>query len=110
MLIRLAISKMIEMRAWRPPLAEFISERPRASACGRQEARTLGHATTLLHLTITPEDPKVRTLLQLLDGTRTLDELLSAMRSAFPEASIADLQDGIEKSLQSLHSAAMLEA
>lgn len=110
LLIRLAISKMIELRAWHAPLAETISERPRASACGRQEARTLGHAATLLHLTITPEDPKVRTLLELLDGTRTRDDLLSAMQTAFPDDSIPDLQDGIEKSLQSLYSAAMLEA
>jgi hypothetical protein len=110
LLIRLAISRMIELRAWQAPLAENISERPRASACGRQEARALGQATTLLHLTMTPEDPKVRTLLQLLDGTRNRDDLLSAMRSAFPDAPVADLKDGVEKSLQSLYSAAMLES
>ncbi len=110
LLIRLAVSKMIELRAWQAPLAGVISERPRASACARQEARAFGHATTLLHLTMTPEDPKVRTLLELLDGARNRDELLSAMKSAFPEDSVSDLQEGIEKSLQSLHSAAMLEA
>lgn len=110
LLIRLAISKMIELRAWQAPVAETISERPRASACGRQEVRAFGHATTLLHLTVTPEDPKVRALLELLDGARNRDDLLSAMKSAFPEASVSDLQEGIQSSLQSLHSAAMLEA
>jgi hypothetical protein len=32
------------------------------------------------------------------------------MKSAFPDASISDLQEGIEKSLESLYSAAMLES
>ena len=110
LLIRLAVSKMIELRAWRVPVAEAISARPRASACGRQEARTRGQATTLLHLTIALEDPRVRALLDLLDGTRDRDRLLAAMKVAFPDAPDVDLQEGIEASLRSLHTAAILEA
>ncbi len=110
LLVRLAVSKMIELRAWKAPLAETIAERPRASACGRQEARILGHATTLLHLTMTLEDPKVHALLELLDGTRNRDHLLTAMKSAFPDAPVSDLEEGIERSLRSLHSTAILEA
>ena len=110
LLIRLAVSKMIDLRAWKAPLAETVPERPRVSACARQEARTLGYATTLLHRTITPEDPKVRTLIELLDGTRNRGDLLTAMKSAFPDAPLSDLQEGIEMGLRSLHSAAILEA
>ena len=110
LLIRLALSKMIELRAWRAPVAETISARPRASACGRHEARTRGQATTLLHFTITLEDAKVRALMELLDGTRDRDQLLSAMKVAFPDAPDADLKAGIDASLHAFHSAAILEA
>lgn len=60
LIMRLIVTKVIEIRTWRAPLAESISNLPRASACARREARTKMHATTMLHERISLEDPIVR--------------------------------------------------
>jgi SAM-dependent methyltransferase len=110
LLVRLAVSKMMELRAWRVPVADAISERPRASACTRQEGRQGKIATTLLHSTISVEDPKVRSLLQLLDGTRNRMELLGAMVSEFPAIPPAEIEEGLDPNLRMLYAAGVLEA
>jgi hypothetical protein len=110
LLMRLAISKMIEFRTWRAPVAAEISERPRASACSRLEGRTRQQATTLLHLTINLDDPKVRFFLQLLDGTRNRRMLLDAMKAEFSEAPVEELEAGIQPGLRTFHLTGLLEA
>jgi hypothetical protein len=110
LLIRLAVSKMVELRAWRVPVADAIADRPRASACSRQEGRQGTIATTLLHSTINLEDPKVRSLLQLLDGTRNRMELLGAMVSEFPAVPPAEIEEGLDPNLRMLYAAGVLEA
>lgn len=110
LLMRLVISRMMELRAWNPPLADSISARPRAGASARQEAREGGPATTFLHLTLKLDDPKVRALLILLDGTRTRSELVQAMRTQFPDAPAAELEEGLDLSLRNLYAAGTLEA
>jgi SAM-dependent methyltransferase len=110
LLTRLAISKMIELRTWKAPVAAGISDRPRATACSRLEGRTRRQATTLLHLTINLEDPKVRFFHQLLDGTRTRSLLIEAMKAEFPETPAEELAAGIEPGLRMFHIAGALEA
>ena len=110
LLMRLVISRMMELRAWNPPLAESISARPRASASARQEARNGSSATTLLHLTLKLDDPKVRALLGLLDGTRTRSDLVRAMQVEFPDSPVEQLEEGLEPSLRNLYAAATLES
>ena len=110
LLMRLAISKMIEFRTWRPPVAAEISERPKASACSRLEGRTRRQATTLLHMTINLDDPKVRFFLQLLDGTRNRSMLLEAMKAEFSETPVEELEAGIQPGLRTFHLAGLLEA
>lgn len=110
LLIRLAVSKMIEFRAWRAPVAFGISERPRASACARHEGRTRAQVTTLLHSTIDMDDPKIRAFLQLIDGTRNRAELLEAMKAKFPEEPASKLEEGIGTVLRNFYLSGMLEA
>lgn len=110
LLTRLVISRMIELRAWNPPVAESISARPRASASAREEARNGSSATTLLHLTLQLEDPKIRALLRLLDGTRNRSELVQAMQMEFPDSSVEQLEEGLDLSLRNLYAAATLES
>ena len=110
LLMRLAISKMLELRTWSAPLAGSISERPRASFCTRQEAVAGGPVTTLLHRTFKFEDPKVRSLLLLLDGTRTQAELVQAMREEFPDTPVSEIEDGLQHSLRQIYLAGALEA
>jgi hypothetical protein len=110
LLMRLAVTKMIELHAWRAPVAQGVSERPRASAIGREEARTRAHATTLLHGKMGLDDPVVRSFLKLLDGTRDRTALLEAMKAEFPAMAVEELEKGIEPSLGIFHRAGMLEA
>lgn len=110
LLMRLIISKMVEPRAWNAPLAPAISERPRASAYTRLAARLRIPAATLLHITLELDDPKVRSLVLKLDGTRSRSELLQALQAEFPDASAEEIEEGLDPSLRIIHQAGALEA
>jgi hypothetical protein len=110
LIFRLAVAKMIEFRTWNPPLAQGVPERPKASRVSRQEAKTRDTATSLLHLSVSLEDPKLRCLLKLLDGTRTRGELLQAMAAEMPETAVAELEEGLEAALRNFYLAGVLEA
>jgi hypothetical protein len=107
--MRLAISKMIELRASRAPLAPEISARPRASASALQEARAGKHVTTLLHTTARLDDPVVRRFLLLLDGTRDRAALLDGLRTEYPDLPPDQLEQGIEPNLKMFYRAGVLE-
>lgn len=109
-LIRLAIAKMIELHAWKAPVAQILTERPKASAICRQEARAQQFATSLQHEAVNLEDPKVRALLRLLDGTRDRNALLAAMKAEFPGESGEELEVGLDRSLKLFHATGVLEA
>ncbi|MGH9590796.1 MAG: methyltransferase regulatory domain-containing protein [Terracidiphilus sp.] len=110
LLTRLVISRMVELRAWNPPLADSISARPRAGASARQEARDGSPATTFLHLTLKLDEPKARALLMLLDGTRTRPELVQAMQARFPDSPARELEEGLDLTLRNFYESGMLEA
>ncbi len=110
LLMRLVVSKMVELHAWRAPVAAGVSERPRASALSRHEALSRPFATTLLHGAIGLDDPAVRKLLTLLDGTRDRQALLNAMRTDFHEKPAEALEKEIEAGLGVFHRAGLLEA
>jgi hypothetical protein len=101
---------MIEQHLWEPPVAGTVSERPRATAACRQESRSRTHLANLWHGTVQVDDPVVRALLQLLDGTRDRDALLAALREAFPEMDAGELASGLEANLNHFLQAALLEA
>lgn len=110
LLMRLAVARMIELRSWNAPLAAGISERPRVSACSRQEALMHPLATTLLHLSVQLEDPLVRSFVNLLDGSRNRREVLDAMIAEFPSTPAEDLEAGFDSSIEFIHRAGLLEA
>jgi SAM-dependent methyltransferase len=109
LLMRLAVTTLLELQAWRAPVAAEVSVRPRASACSRMEARTQAQATTLLHSVVQLEDAQSRRFMQLLDGKRDRRELLAAMQVEFPEMG-GDLETTIDPILAFFYRAGFLEA
>lgn len=109
LLPKLAAARMIELHAWRAPVASTVSDRPHASACSRHEAQTREHATSLLHRTVSLKDAKVRSLLRLLDGTRDRADLVEAMKAEFPGPSAGEVEEGLDSSLRLFLNAGILE-
>jgi methyltransferase-like protein len=97
------------------PFVTEISERPRASALARLQARTLTAVTNLKHESVRLEDPLVRTFLELLDGTRDrmtiASDMAAALREADPaaEAIAADVEKGIALNFDRVSRLALLE-
>ncbi len=78
--------EVTELRSMACPFVTEISERPRASALARLQARTATEVTTLAHTSVFLVDPHVRHFLQLLDGTRDRAAIGNAMAAALREA------------------------
>jgi SAM-dependent methyltransferase len=110
LLQQMAVARMIDLHLWEPAVAHEVSARPRATATSRQEARLRPHAANLWHGTVQLDDPVVRALLQLLDGTRDRAALGAALQSEFPSLDPAALESGIEPNLLHFFRAALLEA
>lgn len=72
------------VKGTRPSYAPTVSERPTASALARVQLREGTVATSLLHTTIRFEDPPSRMLVQLLDGTRTVEQIAAELYPLFP--------------------------
>jgi methyltransferase-like protein len=106
---------MVQLRSTGCPFVTEISERPRASALARLQARTLADVTSLRHAGVRLEDPLVRRLLQLLDGTRDRRAIEREMAAALREdpanaALAADVEKGIALNLDRVSRLALLEA
>lgn len=110
LLMRLAVAKFINLHVWQAPLAQGISERPRASACARHELRSASQATTLLHSSIRFDDAMSRRLAMLLDGTHSREQIVETLKSEFQEESAAEIESRLEPNLQTLYRAGLLEA
>jgi SAM-dependent methyltransferase len=110
LLLQMAIARMIELHAWQPKLANRLSERPRIPESCRLEAAQRPYTANLWHGTVQLDDPVVRKLLLLADGTRTRDELLGSLAREFPEVSPAELESGLEENLERFRRAALLIA
>jgi SAM-dependent methyltransferase len=102
-----------QLRSTACPFVTEISERPRASALARLQARTLTAVTNLRHASVRLEDPLVRTFLELLDGTRDRMTIASAMAAALrktdPAAVAADVENGIALNFARVSRLALLE-
>jgi SAM-dependent methyltransferase len=97
------------------PFVTEVSERPRASALSRLQARTLTTVTNLKHQSVRLEDPLVRTFLELLDGTRDrmtiASEMAAALRVTDPATAVlaADVETGIALNFDRVSRLALLE-
>ena len=101
LLLEICRTGMAELWGEPPPVASRPGERPRTSKLARAQLQ-VGRSTvsTLLHTNVTLEESIGRALLELLDGTRDREALLSALRElaghAFPPQ---DLPDALDASL-----------
>jgi len=78
-LLRLAANKLVDLRTHQAPLAESVGERPMATSLARLQAEQGTSITTLLHTQIEFSSAETRALLRQIDGTRNLQDLVSAM-------------------------------
>jgi methyltransferase-like protein/cyclopropane fatty-acyl-phospholipid synthase-like methyltransferase len=76
LLFRAFSAGQFELHLFPPPLTTTLAERPQASLLARRQAETALAVTNLRHRTVSLKDETVRRFLMLVDGTRTLDELV----------------------------------
>ena len=110
LLLQLATAQMLELHLWAPPLAKELSERPRATATSRLDARSRDYTSTLWHVQLDLTDEVGRHCLQLLDGTRDRAALLEALKSHFPQIPVEELEQSMEPNLRFVYRAGLLEA
>jgi methyltransferase-like protein/trans-aconitate methyltransferase len=79
----LASSGEIAMLSSPSYIAPEVMERPQASVLARTQAQTGSQVTNLLHQTVQLEDDRTRYFLQLLDGSRTIDEITADMTGRY---------------------------
>jgi methyltransferase-like protein len=114
-LLRSYGANVTQLRSTACPFVTEISERPRASALARLQARALTAVTNLKHQSVRLEDPLVRTFLELLDGTRDrmtiASEMAAALRETDPAAAAlaADVKKGIALNFDRVSRLALLE-
>jgi SAM-dependent methyltransferase len=77
---------MVKLHGHVPRYADAVSERPTACPFARACGRRGGVVTTRLFNSLSMDDPPSRRLLELLDGTRTTNELAAALRDCYPPA------------------------
>jgi SAM-dependent methyltransferase len=105
------MAELIALHGDLPKYVTTISERPVASPLARIQLRSGPFASTLLHATMRFEDEPSRRMVQLLDGTRTLEQLAGEMRAAFPPDQRPDpatLRAGLDRNLERLARGALL--
>jgi methyltransferase-like protein/trans-aconitate methyltransferase len=84
-LLRSFCAGFIDIDAFAPRLTASIGERPEASLLARRQAETGPLLTNLRHCTVVLEDPITQRLLTLLDGSRTIDQLVSELAAVAPQ-------------------------
>jgi methyltransferase-like protein len=112
-LLRSYGANVAQLRSTACPFVTEISERPRASALARLQARTLTRVTNLRHQSVHLEDSLVRRFLQLLDGTRDRmaieREMAEALREAVPATVAPDVDKGIASTFDRVSQLGLLE-
>jgi methyltransferase-like protein/protein-L-isoaspartate O-methyltransferase len=77
--LKLAVSKLSDLRTHHIPAPKGISEHPTASFLARLMAQEGSRVTTMLHTHVEIEDEEGRKFLELLDGTRDRKALADAL-------------------------------
>ncbi|OSI33161.1 hypothetical protein BST65_03115 [Bradyrhizobium canariense] len=98
----LACSGEVSFRLSRPFLLTEATEHPQASLLARKQAQTGPLVTNLLHQTVQLEDDRTRDFLQLLDGTRTIDQITAEMTEKFGPTIQVDQKDRARKPAEPL--------
>jgi hypothetical protein len=87
-LFQLVITHGVMPTVWRPSFAAEPGERPIAHALARLQAGTPGWVVSGARHVAIDLDPAGRILLELLDGRRTVDELVVAMQAVLADAGL----------------------
>jgi SAM-dependent methyltransferase len=77
-------ARSVVLRRTPAPMTLEIADRPEASALARWQAAQGLPVINLMHWTISLDDEIVRAFLQLLDGTRTVNQLGEDLRRSLP--------------------------
>ncbi|MBZ5675025.1 MAG: methyltransferase regulatory domain-containing protein [Acidobacteriia bacterium] len=106
-LLKLAANKLVDLRTHQGPLAASVEERPMATSLARLQAEATNLIATLLHTQVEISDPQSRRLLQLIDGTRDLGALVSAM---MPEQGVSrdDTETNVRAALEAFRGMGLL--
>jgi hypothetical protein len=103
LLTRVWQTGLVELHGHVPRYAAAVSERPVASPLARMQLQTGPLAATVFLTPMLFDDAPSRRLVQLLDGTRTKDQIAAELLGAFPEGNRPDpaaLRAGIEQRLE----------
>jgi SAM-dependent methyltransferase len=110
LLLQMAIARIVELHSWQPDVANRVSERPQVAAICRHEVTLHPYTANLWHGTVQLDEPVVRKLLLLADGTRTREQMLAALVHEFPAIPKTELETGVEENLDRFRRAALLVA
>ncbi|MCP1851244.1 MULTISPECIES: class I SAM-dependent methyltransferase [unclassified Bradyrhizobium] len=90
----LACSGEVSFLKSRPFLVKEVTDCPQASLLARRQAQSGPLVTNLLHQTVQLEDDRTRHFLQLLDGSRTIEQITAEMTEIFgPTIQVKQLDD-----------------
>lgn len=100
MLFRLAGAGPVTLHLYPPRLCTAIGERPQASLLARNQAAEGSMITNLLHNPVLLKDEIARRLLVLVDGTRSIDQIVSDLNAAVPADSHGDRPEITRKDVE----------
>ncbi len=111
-------TSLIELHLFQPDASTEIGERPRVNSLARWQLPQANNVLTNLNLDVKIEDPVSRRLLELLDGTRDLDDVEAAMREFIASSDEVDeksellsrLSDWLAESVSQLAKLGMFDA
>ena len=93
-----AVSRgIIEIHRDPPPLTAVVSERPEASRVARLQSQNGTLVTNLRHRTAMMEDEIVRRFLQLVDGTRNVDQLVADLEASLNDGGAASAKNVVNR-------------
>ena len=109
-MLKLAASKLADLRTYDLPLPVGVCEKPSASLLARLMVEEGGLVTTLLHTHLDIEDEQGRRFLRLLDGTRDRQALAATMAAETPNESPETIQKQVDENLINFYRMGLLVA
>jgi hypothetical protein len=107
-ILNLFASNIIELRTVPPPVAPLVATRPEASRLARARARQGTSVTSLHHVEVTLKNSSLRSLLTLLDGTRTRTDLTRDLSAIYPSVPRNTVSLAVDTHLAELHRSGLL--
>jgi methyltransferase-like protein/ubiquinone/menaquinone biosynthesis C-methylase UbiE len=96
-LLRMQLPGILEIGVVPYRYAPKATERPAASPLARFQVRNGSRVTSLRHRSVELDNPVARALLPLLDGTRDIPALASALAGTDTPASVPEIEAGLSR-------------